>query len=598
MNEQFKPEELREQWNRFCETHDEDRWADIAARIDEEAAGVVTPVPKKRSRGRTVATVASICAAAVVTVTVGFPLLGNGMAMLLGGNSAAPDEELNGEEIYTTQDGWDGLLDDFFSKDEADPEAPGDAAEDGSSADGELRGDTTLDGDDSAGEVESGAVADDSTTSTEPPYTEPTRPTQVPVRPSGSGGEGTGGGSSFAAYRADRFVDVSNELYEWVKDNRGESAVEAYQKRFEGLEPSWKALYTTSDYHNIHVFVRAFDIPRAVFEEINQQVYDWEHSRGYEWNTVHDCYTPEEIADIYTLSYEAFVRKYAAHDAVVTTEGHIYSGMWFVAHTIKEWKDKGFTVEEAANSFKWACHYSIIPEEDDTSEYYYYGCYMTRYRYSSLELALFEEKLLYCIAEQKGVAIPNTGNGRYNTYISYTRWRGIGDAYYHYLQGRYPQEELDAFKALLDEEINGETYAFKGDAINRWVAHFHIPRADFEKINQQQREYYKTTYGEDSFEYLDNVYTDEEIDDIYTLSLQEFNMKYANPCTYVRGDLVFPMSWFLDKTWEDLWDYELFKGKSLVALAENFENVHPDQSDDLAWFKAAAEEYNWMSGGK
>ncbi len=100
--------------------------------------------------------VVAICAAAVVAVTVGFPLLGNGIAKLLGGNSAAPDEELNGGEIYTTQDGWDGLLDNFFSKEEADPEAAGDAVEDGSPADGELRDDVALDGDTYAGEIGEG----------------------------------------------------------------------------------------------------------------------------------------------------------------------------------------------------------------------------------------------------------------------------------------------------------------------------------------------------------------------------------------------------------------------------------------------------------
>jgi len=580
MNEQFKPEELREQWNRICETHDEDRWADIAARIDEEAAGVVTPVPKKRSRGRTVATVASICAAAVVAVTVGFPLLGNGVAMLLGGNSAAPDEDLHAGERPGVQN---GLLDGTQDREEGAPEA-GDAVEDGSSAEGELRDDVAQDGDDYAGEVESGAVVDDSTTSTEPTYTEPTYPTQVPVRPYPSG-EGTGGSSTVAYYKADRMDSLQGYLYEWVLEQRGRNAIEEFFGRV-----NWRQYCYTDIYPDIYDLVRHFEIPREVFESINQEEYDRYSDPDNEWDIYHDCYTPEEIEDIYTLSRLEFNRKYAAEDAVVTAEGHIYSSTWFVTHPVSDWQELGFTIEEVWQSLIWARHYADAPDTNSPSDYYF-GRYMNRSSYGTQGFAVFEEKLILFAAEKAGVTIPNSGDGRYNTYISHARWRGIGDAYSQYILQHHSQEAIDAFKAQLAAEQSGDDYAFKGDAINRWVAHFEIPRAAFEQINTQQKTYYKTTYGEDSFEYWDNVYTDEEIDDIYTLSLAEFNMKYANPCTLVVGEELYPFGWFLENRMSKWWEELEIREKYLEALLVEFKKVYPDESEDIDNYAEKLEDY-------
>lgn len=358
MSKYFKPEELRDTWSRFCEDHVENRWEEVAARIDEEAAGVITPVTKKRSRGRVVATVASVCAAAAVAVTVGLPLLGGGMAMLMSGN-AAPDMEM---ETTDKNNSWlDGLGDNANAEDAAPDE------------DRDLVGN-------GGDEEKTDAVVDDSTT-VDKEISEETVPNASEAPNDAHGGITYG-----HIYKSDRINGLDDYFYDWIEEHRGQDALGAYiAKKNQEIGGWWVTYCRTGTYSDAYEYVHVFHIPREEFERINQKSYDV-YSQFGEWDIARHCYTAEEINDLYTLSRVEFNRKYAAEDAVVTDEGHIYAAMWFINHPIEDWRELGFTVDEVTNSLEWARHYN-------TGDDYYYARYMNRYRYKEEHLKTYADKI-------------------------------------------------------------------------------------------------------------------------------------------------------------------------------------------------------------
>lgn len=401
-----------------------------------------------------------------------------------------------------------------------------------------------------------------------PEVLNPTRPGFISPnesgRPIGSSGEPQGGDSAYDYFKSSKFSGIFNEFMEWLHDNYGDNALDVYEgnKNEKSVWYEWNM--------STHEYVRRFNIPRDVFEELNRQSKERYENLGYEWGLENYVFTDEEIDDIYNLTWPEFAHKYASDHALVTEEGHIYSYDWLINNPIEKWIEKGFTLEQVKAVY-------------DSAESFGRGTIAVK------------EKLIRYTAAEMGHAVYGDS---YNTYISHARWNRIDDILMDYMVDTYGQESVDAFRAQLDAEKNGMFYASRGDAINRWLAHFGVTRPVFEQLNEQLRVHYAETYGADSFEYWDNVFTTEEIDDIYTLSLQEFNMKYAHPCTYVIGEYVYNFGWFLDKTWEDLWDYQVFKGRRLVGLAQEHAAYYPDKTADYNAFKKEADRYNFESGGK
>ena len=261
---------------------------------------------------------------------------------------------------------------------------------------------------------------------------------------------------------------------------------------------------------------------------------------------------------------------------MVTTKGYIYAFEWFVRNPIAEWQARGFAVADVQRVFDTAI--KLIAEDK---------CY-----YPDRSLAIFEENLIRYTAAAKGYTDRlGTGSGHYNLYISYTRWNSLDEVFTQYLTEKHGELKVYTFKELLKAERSGDTYVFKGDAVKRWVDYFDIPRADFEMLNEKIRTRCREAYGEDSFEYWNSVFIEKDIDDIYNLSLQDFNRRYANPCTYLRDKMLISVEWILKKTAKELWQYGLFKGPDLLALAADFAESYPEEKEDVQRLEALAEEF-------
>lgn len=549
---------LKADWTQFCDQNAKDDWAAIAARIPVAA-------PKKPARRWIFAT--SLVAAAAAMMLVCLPLLKNWR------NSVTPKPDNNSGMPMMPDTDYEHMTDIHASTNQTT--APQTTTP--------TRGEDVDHGDDNGN---GGAPPTNATGATNgspsrpgattagtknptvyyPQVPQPTKPGFISPnesgRPHGSSGEPQGGDSAYDYFKSSKFSGIFNEFMEWVHDNYGDDALDVYEgnKNEKSVWFEWNM--------STHEYVRRFNIPRDVFEELNRQ--SKERNKDSEWLLEEFAFTDEEIDDIYNLTWPEFAHKYASDHALVTEEGHIYRYDWLIDNPVEKWVERGFTVEQVKAVY-------------DSAESFGRGT-----------IAVKEKLIRYTAAEMGHAVYGDT----YNTYISHARWNRIDDILMDYMVDTYGQEAVDAFRAQLDAEKNGMFYASRGDAINRWLAHFGITREEFEALNEQLRVHYATTFGEDSFECWDNVFTTEEIDDIYTLSLQEFNMEYAHPCTYVIGEYVYNFGWFLDKTWEDLWSYEVFKGRRLVGLAQEHAAYYPDKTADYNAFKKEADRYNFESGGK
>ncbi|MBE6791873.1 MAG: hypothetical protein E7534_00025 [Ruminococcaceae bacterium] len=543
---------LKADWTQFCDQNAKDDWAALAARI-------AAPAPQKTARRWIFAT--SLVAAAAAIMLVCLPILN-------AWRDVTADKNSSGDAPMSPDDGYYENMDGVFDASTTAPSRGEDINYGGE------HGSDKNDGNGENGNANGGTPS--STVATTNPtiyYSESQAPTapgfvspNASGRPYGSSGEPQGGDSPYDYFRSSKFSGIFNEFMEWVCDNYGKNAFDVYEENKNKGEKSVKYEWSLST----HEYVRRFNMPRDVFEELNRQAKESYKKLDYEWELENNTFTDEEIDDIYNLTWPEFARKYAAEHAIVTEEGHIYRYDWLVDNPVEKWVEKGFTVEQVKAAY-------------DSAESFGRGT------------TAVKEKLIRFTAAEMDRTVYGDG---YNTYISHARWNRIDDILMDYMVDTYGQEAVDAFKAQLDAEKNGKFYASRGDAINRWLAHFGITRATFEQLNEQLYLHYATTYGKDSFECWDNVFTTAEIDDIYALSLEEFNMKYAHPCTYVIGEYVYNFGWFLDKTWEDLWSYEVFKGRRLVALAELHAKYYPDKAADYNAFKKEADRYNFESGGK
>ena len=141
---------------------------------------------------------------------------------------------------------------------------------------------------------------------------------------------------------------------------------------------------------------------------------------------------------------------------------------------------------------------------------------------------------------------------------------GIRGYLYEYICENF---DGDPITKIINEMVaakNAVPYTFIGDSTHFWVHKFDIPREKFVELNNKEKEFYK-----DRPWFLENrIFTDEEINDIYTLSTKEFNEKYKAPTAVVVGDLIYNFNWFY-KNDIDLWQKQSFTVEQLQDAVAN-----------------------------
>ena len=163
-----------------------------------------------------------------------------------------------------------------------------------------------------------------------------------------------------------------------------------------------------------------------------------------------------------------------------------------------------------------------------------------------------------------------------------TDWEGQGGCYdgerFYVGQGKHAglmnlfldyarqtcSEKVDAGKEKIARMYTGSPYAFTGNSMHFWVRELGISREKFVEINENSKNFYK----ENEFLLSEYTYTDKEIDDIYNLSVKEFNEKYKAPTAVLVGELIYDFDWFVDAP-VPLWKEQDF---TLTQIQEVFEN--------------------------
>ncbi|MBQ2781095.1 MAG: hypothetical protein IJF42_06010 [Clostridia bacterium] len=113
------------------------------------------------------------------------------------------------------------------------------------------------------------------------------------------------------------------------------------------------------------------------------------------------------------------------------------------------------------------------------------------------------------------------------------------DPYLSYTQEAFGNEALAAFWADVERPLNYSNKNFFGNGIYNWVKYFDIPRDIFETLNDNAAAH----LGTDHPKYAERIYTDEEIEDIFTLSVADFNQKYKAPTTISCNGVLFDFHW-------------------------------------------------------
>ena len=140
---------------------------------------------------------------------------------------------------------------------------------------------------------------------------------------------------------------------------------------------------------------------------------------------------------------------------------------------------------------------------------------------------------------------------------------GGGGLYYDYLEKTIGREEIKAYTTEVQAKLEAERYANPGNSVQQWLLDFKIPRETAEAVNEE----FKIVYAGKE-EYAQFVYTDEEINDIYTLTAEQYNQKYKAPTAVVVGSKLYSFAWFIEKP-VDLW---LQYGFTVAQISEIVEN--------------------------
>ncbi|MBQ2781335.1 MAG: hypothetical protein IJF42_07270 [Clostridia bacterium] len=162
-----------------------------------------------------------------------------------------------------------------------------------------------------------------------------------------------------------------------------------------------------------------------------------------------------------------------------------------------------------------------------------------------------------------------------------TDWEGIGGGYggnhvyvngekhlgenlfNYYLYKEFTEDDTKELDAEIAAETNGTHYAYTGASLQRYILALNIPREKIEEINESSKKMYA---GHKQYDRL--VFTDEEINDMYTLTREEYNKKYKAPTAAIIGSVLYPFNWFVENPVE-VWMQHPF---ALEQIEEVFEN--------------------------
>lgn len=156
------------------------------------------------------------------------------------------------------------------------------------------------------------------------------------------------------------------------------------------------------------------------------------------------------------------------------------------------------------------------------------------------------------------------GGGYGGSYVYVNGEKHLGENLFsYYLYENFTEDDTKELNAEIAAEINGTHYAYTGASLQRRILALNIPREKIEEINESSKKMYA---GHKQYDRL--VFTDEEINDMYTLTREEYNQKYKAPTAAIIGAVLYPFNWFVENPVE-IWMQHPF---TLEQIEEVFEN--------------------------
>ena len=160
------------------------------------------------------------------------------------------------------------------------------------------------------------------------------------------------------------------------------------------------------------------------------------------------------------------------------------------------------------------------------------------------------------------------GQGGYDihtfNYANDYKFSGIGGEFFSYARETFGDQKLYDIRDELVASKKANPYAYVGGSTQFWMHRLNIPREKFVELNNVDKEFYK-----DLPWFLENhTFTDEEIDDIYNLTTEEFNQKYKAPTAVVVGEVIYSFDWFHQNN-IDLWQKQSFTVAQLQEAVDN-----------------------------
>ncbi|MBQ2780271.1 MAG: hypothetical protein IJF42_01765 [Clostridia bacterium] len=160
--------------------------------------------------------------------------------------------------------------------------------------------------------------------------------------------------------------------------------------------------------------------------------------------------------------------------------------------------------------------------------------------------------------------VEGQGGGYGSSYVYVNGEKHLGENLFsYYLYENFTEDDTKELNAEIASEINGTHYAYTGASLQRRILALNIPREKIEEINESSKKMYA---GHKQYNRL--VFTDEEINDMYTLTREEYNKKYKAPTAAIIGAVLYPFNWFVENPIE-IWMQHPF---TLEQIEEVFEN--------------------------
>lgn len=160
------------------------------------------------------------------------------------------------------------------------------------------------------------------------------------------------------------------------------------------------------------------------------------------------------------------------------------------------------------------------------------------------------------------------GSGGYDLdvywYANDQNFNGLHGSLYSYIYDTFDEKQIAEIKSEIAASRNAVSYSFVGASTHFWVHKLNIPREKFVELNNKDREFHK-----DRPWFLENrTFSDEEIDDIYNLSSEEFNKKYKAPTAVLVGEVIYNFNWLYQND-IDLWQKQNFTVEQLQEAVDN-----------------------------